>query len=179
MFKTAKPSLDQMDAIYYYLVDEGEVCITNGPVFSDYDTKVAAGGEKAGAEPEQVSAGAYNHELQVEFFVFGEEVDGDNYVLLDRQAGSFTPAKENNRTHSLSGKPILCYAFDDYYLNRRGTKYGGYLITVTDVRGRIIDYGTSHKWLFENLENLKRLPVGKHFDKTGTRVFPPRPKGRY
>ena len=53
--------------------------------------------------------------------------------------------------------------------------YGGYLIVVTDERGKIIDYGTSHEWLFENLEKLKKIPVGRHFDKTITRVHPPRP----
>ena len=62
---------------------------------------------------------------------------------------------------------------------RRGEKYGGYLITVTDVRGKIIDYGTSHEWLFENLEKLKRIPVGRHFDKTVARVHPPRPIRNY
>jgi hypothetical protein len=38
VFKTAELSRDQMDAIYIDLV-ENEVCLTNGPVFSDYDTR--------------------------------------------------------------------------------------------------------------------------------------------
>jgi hypothetical protein len=62
---------------------------------------------------------------------------------------------------------------------RRGEKYGGYLITVTDERGRIIDYGSSHKWLYENLEKLKEIPVGRHFNKAGNRVHPPRPIRNY
>ena len=39
----------------------------------------------------------------------------------------------------------------DYDLTerRRGQKYGGYLIVVTDSRGKIVDHETSHKWLFE------------------------------
>ena len=57
----------------------------------------------------------------------------------------------------------------------RGTKYGGYLITVTDERGFIIQYKTSHDWLFEKLRNLRKVPVGKHFNKEGNRVSPPRP----
>jgi len=36
-FKTAEPSHDLLDAIYTRLI-EGELCMTNGPVFCDYDT---------------------------------------------------------------------------------------------------------------------------------------------
>jgi hypothetical protein len=127
----------------------------------------------------QHSAGDYNHEFRVEFFAVGSEVDGDNYILLDRQSSVFTPSKENGRSHAFSGPPILCYDYVDWYSQKRGSKYGGYLITVTDVRGRIIAHEATSKWLFENLENLRSLPIGKHFDKTCARVFPPRPKGYY
>ncbi|RKZ06544.1 hypothetical protein DRQ32_11005, partial [bacterium] len=47
------------------------------------------------ARLKQTSAGEYNHELKIEFFAVGEEVDGDNYILFDRQESSFTPCKEN------------------------------------------------------------------------------------
>lgn len=281
-FKTAELSLDQMDAIYSYLV-EGEVCLTNGPVFCDYDTMKArssapSASQKAPPEPEpdektmriwttsagksieaefvttisdtavlktatgkqlkipmeqlceedrmfielnsppefeldfakqtrnrppidpgtliqwrpptlidyiftakikQTSPGVYNHELGVEYFAIGQEVDGGNYILLDRKSDTFTPTKQNKRSHAFSGDPVLCYAYDDLYSDRRGSKYGGYLITITDSRGKIIATGSSHKWLVDILEPLKRLPVGKHFDKSGTRVFPPRPKLKY
>ena len=127
------------------------------------------------ARLKQTSAGEYNHELKVEFFAIGEEIEGDNYILFDRQESHFTPTKENGRSHTFSGKTISLRE-SVIFIERRGQKYGGYLVVVTDSRGRIIDHGASHKWLFGALENLKELPLGKHFDKTGTRVEPPRPK---
>jgi len=47
---------------------------------------------------------------------------------------------------------------------------------VTDERGRIIDHGTSNKWLLGILDKLRKLPLKCHFDKTGTRVYAPRAK---
>jgi hypothetical protein len=130
------------------------------------------------ANLEQTSVRSYGSELQVEFFAIGEEIDGDNYILLDRQQSSFIPDKANERSHRFSGKAVrmMDYTFGR---QRRGEKYGGYLITVTDERGRIIDYGSSHKWLYENLEKLKEIPVGRHFNKAGNRVHPPRPIRNY
>ena len=130
-----------------------------------------------GTELKQKSAGAYPHELFVEFFAVGEEIDGDNYVLLDRQLSTFTPSKENKGSlefHSPEAIRLTAMAMRSA-APMRGTKYGGYLVTITDERGKIIQYKTSHKWLFENFGNLKKLPVGKHFDKRGIRVGPPRP----
>ena len=130
-----------------------------------------------GAELKQRSAGAYPHELHVEYFAVGEEIDGDNYILFDRQSSTFIPSKENGGCHSFySIEPIRLTATAMRSASpMRGTKYGGFLITITDECGKIIQYKTSSKWLFENLENLKKLPVGKHFDKRCIRVGPPRP----
>jgi len=130
-----------------------------------------------GAKLKKKSTQTYIHELHVEFFAFGEEVDGDNYVLLDRQQSTFNPTKENKGSHAFySDKPVRLQTTAIRAASpMRGIKYGGYLITITDERGKIIQYKTSHKWLFEILENLKSLPVGKHFDKSGNRVGPPRP----
>jgi len=129
------------------------------------------------AKVKQKSTKVYPHELQVEFFAFGEEVDGDNYILLDRQSASFVPSKENKGTLLVqSPEPIRIQttALRDTS-PMRGVKYGGGLVVIMDQRGRIIQYKTSQKWLFECLENLKKLPVGKHFDKRGIRVGQPRP----
>jgi len=61
-----------------------------------------------------------------------------------------------------------------------GEKYSGFRVTVTDARGEMIAVKSSANWLFENLENLKKLSVGNYFDKTCTRTFPVRPKnGKY
>ena len=131
-----------------------------------------------GAKLEQTSSGSYNHELRVEFFAVGSENGGDKYVLLDRQESTFIPAKENKRSHSFKGNPVelLDYVTDS---QRRGEKYSGFLITVTDERGKIIDYRTSNDWLFENLNNLKQLPVSRYMDKTCSRVHPSSPKANY
>ena len=131
-----------------------------------------------GAKLKQVSAGKYNHELKVEFFAIGEEYDGDNYILFDRQESRFTPTKENGRSHAFHGDTIrLTRRF--LGIQNRGQKYGGYLVVVTDERGMVVDFGASHKWLVDILGNLRQLPAGVHFNKTGTRVFPPSPKRWY
>ncbi len=60
-------------------------------------------------------------------------------------------------------------------LPMHGTKYGGFLITISNERGEIIQHKASHDYLMENVENLKKVPVGRHFDKMCNRVAPPRP----
>ncbi len=279
IFKTAVPSLDLVETIHENLVP-GEVCVTNGPVFCDYDSVgiidrrepepiappvfaesvekemrtwsgkdgntleakfVAVIGNKAvladsrgsqrriplsqlsdkdqlyieltqppkfnidfskkskqkffeestllpganwlpkhidyvfSARLKQTSAGEYNHELKVEFFAIGEEIEADNYILFDRQESRFTPTKENRRSLTFAGRTVPLRE-NVIFTERRGQKYGGYLVVVTDERGMIVDYGSSHKWLLGILNNLRQLPIGKHFDKTGSRVEPPRPK---
>jgi hypothetical protein len=49
-FKTAEPSRDLLDAVYVNL-PVGEVCMTNGPVFSDYDTRVSYSSREDEPEP--------------------------------------------------------------------------------------------------------------------------------
>jgi len=129
-----------------------------------------------GAKLKQMSANEYNHNLHVEFFAIGAEIDGDNYILLDRQESDFMPTKENKRFYEFYGDPIYMNVRDWSVISMyRGQKYGGYLVVVTDERGKIIDTASSSKWLPEILSQLRALPIGKHFDKTGTRVAPPRP----
>jgi len=125
----------------------------------------------------QTSAGAYNHELCVEFFAVGEEIHGNRYVLLDRQKSCFIPTEKNARTHEFSGRPV---EIPNFTLRRegqhRGEKPYGYLITVTDSRGIIIQHKESNPWLYENREKLKQLKVGVYLDKGCNRVFPTGPK---
>lgn len=138
-----------------------------------------------GVSVRQTSSGSYTHELQVEFFAIGTEIHGDRYILLDRQAQAFTPTKENSRSTEFKGKTV---SLTDYIIKQgndnrgtlrqehRGRKYSSYLVVITDSRGKIVAHETPKKWLFENYENLKQVPVGKYFDKTCTRVGPTRPK---
>jgi len=129
-----------------------------------------------GARIRQKGSRVYNHELFIEYFAVAEEVDGDNYKLVDRKSSSFIPSVENKHSHEFYGEIArIQQQAVRQQAPLRGTKYGGFLITITDERGVIIDYKASHEWLFENLEHLKKIPVGKHFNKKCERVGPPRP----
>jgi len=131
----------------------------------------------------QTSTKDYDQELTVELFTIGAEVGGDNYILLDHQKGRFIPARENQRSYRLEGESVKV---TDYLVGtavigyqHRGEKYASYLVVVTDSRGKIVGHETPKKWLFENLENLRKVPVGKCIDETCTRVGPSRPKRFY
>ena len=132
-------------------------------------------------EIEQTSLGDYDHELHVELFTIGAQIlDSKGYVLLDRQTGSFTLNKENERSFRLKGKKDvelfnskLGSSESGYY--NMGLKYSSYLVVVTDSRGKIIAHEAPKKWLFENLERLRELSVGNFFDNTCTRIGPARP----
>jgi len=128
-----------------------------------------------GAKVKQRGAGAYNHELTVEYFAIGKERLGNKYVLLDRQSSTFIPTKENERSHGFKGNSI---EFVEYDLDGlvRGKRPDGNLVTLTDKRGHVIQYSASKAWLRENIENLKRLPVGAYMDETCARAYPTSPK---
>jgi len=128
-----------------------------------------------GAKVKQRGAGEYNHGLTVDYFAIGKELLGDKYVLLDRQSSTFIPTSENERSHAFKGKVI---EFVEYDLDgqMRGQRPDGNLVTLTDERGQVIQYKSSKSWLWENIENLKTLPVGAYMDKTCTRAYPTSPK---
>ena len=129
-----------------------------------------------GAKVKQKTMQPYNYPLTIEYFAVGEEVDGDNYILFDRGKSTFTPGPENNLSHELYGDKVdvMTWAMAaDRPMH--GTKYGGFLITITNERGEIIQYKSTHDFLIDNLKNLRKIPTGRHFDKTCTRVAPPRP----
>lgn len=132
-----------------------------------------------GVKLRQTSARVYNHELKVQFFAIGAEIDGDNFILLDRQESAFTPSAENQQSLAFHGGSVTLTDYEHISAVRRGQKYSGYLVVVTDERGKVIIHETSNEWLFPILANLRQLPVGKHFDKTGTRVGPPRLEKNY
>ncbi|MEN8255369.1 MAG: hypothetical protein ABFR33_07865 [Verrucomicrobiota bacterium] len=134
------------------------------------------------ANIKQTSPGDYNHELRAEIFAVGaERGNGDRYILLDHQEDNFMLTEENQRQYRFSGKTVELLKKDiqGYSVSGpqvRGREYAGYLVVVTDERGKIIAHGTSKKWLFENLEDLRKLSPGNFFDKTCTRTFPTRPE---
>ena len=124
----------------------------------------------------QTSAGSYDHELLVEVIVFGEEIDGDNFILLDRMESRFIPSQQKDLSYQFTGRKVRLYDYEYKADGRRGQKYGGYLVVVTDARGKVIVHKSPQNWLYDIKEPLQELSLNAHFDKTGTRVFPPRPK---
>ena len=127
------------------------------------------------AKIKQTSPGDYNQILHAELFTIGAEIGGNRNILLDRAKGDFTLSAENEKFFRLMGNTVEVseYVIKD---QQRGQKYASYLVVITDSRGKIIAYKTPKKWLFENLENLKQIPVGRYFDKSCTRVSPTPPK---
>lgn len=133
-----------------------------------------------GAKIRQTSARAYEHRVDAELFVFGQQrIDDRKYVLLDYQTSSFVPGKENKRSHVFKGTPVELMSYDTD--QPRGTKYSDYLLILTDERGEVILQQASANWLFPNLGNLRKLQVGNFLDDTCARVYPtgPGPKSLY
>ncbi len=130
-----------------------------------------------GASAEKRSAGEYNHEVTLEFFAIASQRHQNNkYILLDRYSSSFVPSRENGESHKF-WSPRVSEA-DEYSfrgLEARGKKYKGYLLIVTDKRGKVIDYKTSNEWLMDHVEELRKRSVGNYLDDTCKRVYPGRP----
>lgn len=124
----------------------------------------------------QISAGSYSHKLHIEVCVIGEEIDGDNYILLDRMGSTFVPSEQEDLLYQFTGRKVRLFDYEFWTDGRRGQKYGGYLVIITDSRGKIIAQKTPQNWLLDIVEPLRELALGAHFDKKGTRVRPPSPK---
>ncbi len=127
-----------------------------------------------GVKIEQLRKKPYARELKVELFSIASEIDGNNFVLLDRQEGTFTLSAENGGTHEFWGKTADMRDYKDWEGNRRGRRFKGHMIVVTDERGEIIAHDLTNDWFLDIIEPLRNFPVGRHFDKTGARVYPPR-----
>ena len=126
----------------------------------------------------QVSSIQYNPELTAEMFCFAEELDGDKKILVDYQKHPFKLTEGTKSIIEFSSKKVELL---DYNITsqRRGEQYEGYLILITDTRGKIIAHKTTHERYFKIHENLRNLAVGKFFDKEGSRCYPTRPKRMY
>jgi hypothetical protein len=55
-------------------------------------------------------------------------------------------------------------------------RYGGKLVVLYDKFDRVVAYNASREWLFEYLDELKKLPVGAWFDNKLNRVHPTSPR---
>jgi hypothetical protein len=117
----------------------------------------------------------YQRELRVEFYLVADEYDGNNFILYDRQIENFKLTPENSRRYELQGRKDIMLRYEHYCGNVRGEKYKGYMILVFNERDELIAQNLSHDWLLDLRDKLLTFPVGRHFNKEGDRVFPPRP----
>ncbi len=126
----------------------------------------------------QSSSRLYSHELTAELFVIAQEIDGDKRILLDYQKEPFYMPDGRRSVFQIKSKTVQ---LSDYVIREfhRGENYKGHLIVVTDSRGEIIAYKTTSKSLFKNLDNLRKVPIGKYFDDECIRCQPTRQKRFY
>ncbi len=116
----------------------------------------------------------YNHELKVDYWVIGSEIGGSRFILLDKGNDSFVPLEHPEGRYRFSGKPVDLYdwVLEHIYRQRRGERYKGFLITVTDERGVMIANRSSPTWLYKNLDNLEQLELGSFLDDECNKVWP-------
>ena len=76
--------------------------------------------------------------------------------------------------YSFSGNSVDLYdwVLEHIYQQRRGERYKGFLVTVTDERGIMIANRSSPNWLYKNLDNLKKLELGSFLDDECNQVWP-------
>lgn len=125
----------------------------------------------------QTSANPYDHQLTAEIFVMAVEADGGKNILLDRRTESFHLTVENKRVVNIQGAEDLMLT--NYIApggKRRGEKYAGYMIVVTDSRGEVVAHKATREWWYEKIDNIRNVPVSKTFDEEGKRCWPTRPK---
>jgi hypothetical protein len=123
----------------------------------------------------QTSTRPYGFGLSAELFVIGSEIGGDKRILLDHQMADFTLTKENNLAFEFSGREVELI---DYIVSgeRRGVKYDGFMVIITDSRGEVVTYQAPSESLYEKLGNLRKLKVGWYFDKECIRCLPTPPE---
>lgn len=128
-----------------------------------------------GVHVKKESSQPYTRELAIELFSIADEIDGNNFILLDRVGTNLVLSAENKYTCTLWTKMARLNNYDMNEYQRRGEKFKGQMVIVTDERGEIIASNISNSWFLDIINELREFPIGKHFDKTGTRVWPPQP----
>lgn len=116
----------------------------------------------------------YPHALRVDYWVIGSEIGASKYMLLDKGRESFFPSEQPKGRFEFSGNTVDLYdwVLEHIYQQRRGERYEGFLITVTDERGIIIANRSTPTWLFKNREKLKQLELGAFLDNKCNHVWP-------
>lgn len=129
------------------------------------------------ARIKQQSNQIYQHELTAEFFIIGDENAGDKNLLFHYQKEVFTLNKSGSLFELKSNEVTVT----EYVSNGKlqGATFKGYMIIVTDSRGEVIATKTTKDDWLALADNLRKLPIGKTFDKNGERCWPSRPKRFY
>lgn len=130
-----------------------------------------------GAKVQKTSSEPYNHPLQLEYFAIGRQLqDRDKYILMERRTSEFSLNKPSGQSYELAGRPVRVITYEDR--GKVGRDYAGYLVVVTDSRGKVIAHNESSKWLFNNYERLKERKLGDFMDNTCSRVYASGPQPR-
>lgn len=126
--------------------------------------------QTAGAEP-------YNHPLHVQYFAIGRQLqDRDKYILMEKKESEFSLDNSSGSSFEMAGSPVSVIKYEDR--GRVGRDYAGYLVVVTDSRGKVIAHNASSKWLFNHYEQIKKRKVGDFMDNKGSRVYASGPQPR-
>jgi hypothetical protein len=132
--------------------------------------------------------------LSAELFVIGEEVDGDNYVLMHRELSDFVFPEEKKSIYEFRTAEIPFRHYYAHWANQgdagknRGVTLLGYLVAVFDSKGTLIATDTNlgkMRFLSEDfpksIEKLNELytqgrgsSFARHFDATFRRRMVPR-----
>lgn len=135
-----------------------------------------------GVRIKQVSSADYTHKLKAELFAVGQQIFARRFKILDRTSWTFRLTAENKKEFEARSKRNVVmrdFYLKDYYdqsgYARRGEKYFGYIIVVTDESGKIVAHRESNQWLYDGWDNLQKLAVGNYMDETCTRQYPIRP----
>lgn len=129
----------------------------------------------------------FTSRLNTEIFLVGEEVEGDNYILLGRFEDSFLLLEEKDYQYELRSPQVPATQFTDLNSNgRKGELYKGHLLIITSMEGEVILMDSNlPKWMRDSdmIKNLRELSIrgapsvrSRHFDKSGKKAPPPRPQ---
>jgi hypothetical protein len=140
----------------------------------------------------KISELPYKGKLTAELFLLATEVDGENYILIQREKSEFVFPEGKRSQHEFQAKDVQLRRYNASWAatasRYRGAEYFGYLIAVSDDQGRIISSKTDIKdadWITGDIstsvEGLRKLAINgrgsvysRHFDTTFEKTEVPR-----
>lgn len=138
----------------------------------------------ATAQIRKKSQRPFTSRLTAELFLIAEEVQERNcYILLSKTESSFLLGDHNDNQHTFETKPVTLMVYTEWTNERRGPKYIGYVLALSDVEGDIVQVDTDIDWLADKVPELRELYArgaasrySRYFDKDTVQKRPvPRP----